>query len=62
MDRLIERERVPAPTAIARCREVLSEEGRDLSDDDVDAIRRHADVMAHTLIDLFLRARAQARG
>ena len=39
---------------MARCRELLGDEALDLSDEDVDAIRRHADAMAHVLVEIFL--------
>ena len=40
--------------SIARCREVLSDEAEGLSDEEIDLIRRHADAMAHVIIELFL--------
>lgn len=43
------------PTSIMRCRELLGHEADDLSDVEVDAIRRHADVMAHVIVEIFLR-------
>jgi hypothetical protein len=42
------------PVSIARCREILGDEAADLSDAEVDQIRRHADAMAHVIIDVFL--------
>ena len=39
--------------AITRCRELLGDEARELSDEDVDTIRRHAHVMAHLLGEIF---------
>jgi hypothetical protein len=44
--------------SIARCRELLGDEAVGLSDEEVDRIRRHADAMAHLLIELFLETRA----
>ena len=44
--------------SIARCRELLGDEAVGLSDEEVDRIRRHADAMAHVLIELFLEKRA----
>ena len=41
----------------ARCRKVLGDEAADLSDEEVDRIRRHADAMAHVLIELFVEKR-----
>ena len=43
---LSERERVPQPIPIARCRELLGEEAEGLSDDEIDKLRRHAQAMA----------------
>ena len=44
--------------SIARCREILGDEAVELSDAEVDQIRRHADAMAHVIIDVFLEERA----
>ena len=46
------------PTAIARCRELLGDEADGLSDSDVDRVRRHADAMAHVVVEMFLERRA----
>ena len=46
------------PISIARCREILGEEATELSDVEVDQIRRRADAMAHVIIDVFLEQRA----
>ncbi len=46
------------PISIARCREILGDEAAELSDTEVDWIRRHADAMAHVVIDVFLEQRA----
>ena len=40
--------------SIARCRELLGGEAEGLSDQDIDLIRRHADAMAHVLVEIFL--------
>jgi len=40
--------------SIARCRELLGDEADGLSDDEVDLIRRHADAMAHIIVEMFL--------
>jgi hypothetical protein len=53
MDDPKERERVPERARIARHRELLGDEARDLSDEDIEAIRRHAQAMAHALVDAF---------
>ena len=39
---------------IARCRELLGDEADGLSDGDVDRLRRHADAMAHIIVEMFL--------
>ena len=46
------------PISIARCREILGDEAAELSNTEVDRIRRHADAMAHVIIDVFLEQRA----
>ena len=50
----IQTDLVPEPISIARCRELLGDEALNLSDEDVHAIRRHADTMAHVLVEIFL--------
>ena len=52
-------EAVSEPMPIARCREVLGREADGLTDAEVDQIRRHADAMAHVLVEIFLEQRAQ---
>jgi hypothetical protein len=46
------------PISIARCREILGHEAEGLSDVVVDQIRRHADAMAHVIVEIFLDQRA----
>jgi hypothetical protein len=55
-------ELVPERVTITRCRELLGDEAVELSDEDVDAIRRHVHAMAHTLIDVFLQRPDHCRG
>jgi hypothetical protein len=43
--------------SVARGRELLGDEAVGLSDEEVDRIRRHADAMAHVLIEMFLEKR-----
>ena len=43
---------IPEPISIGRCRELLGDEADALTDDEVIAVVRHADVMAHILIDM----------
>ena len=46
----------PEPISTARCRKLLGHEADGLSDGDVDVIRRHADAMAHVLVEVFLES------
>jgi hypothetical protein len=46
------------PISIARCRELLGDEAVGVSDEEVDEIRRHAETMAHVVIELFLQDRS----
>jgi hypothetical protein len=57
-----ESELVSERVTITRCCELLGDEAVELSDEDVDAIRRHAHAMAHTLIEVFLQQPARRRG
>ena len=62
MDDPRERELVPERVSIARYRELFGDEAHDLSDEDIEAIRRHARAMAHTLIEVFLQQPDDSRG
>ena len=44
---------IPELIPIARCRELLRDEARELSDVDIDSIRHHANAMAHLLVEIF---------
>jgi hypothetical protein len=44
--------------SITRCRELLRDEAEGLSDQEIDLMRRHADTMAHVLIEIFLDSSA----
>jgi hypothetical protein len=46
------------PISIARCRKLLGDEAVGLSDEEVDEFRRHAETMAHVVIELFLQDRS----
>ena len=48
---------IPEPISIGRCRELLGDEADALTDDEVIGIARHAEAMAHTLIDLAVQDR-----
>lgn len=43
--------------SLAECRDLLGEEGMALSDEEADAVRQHAETMAHVLIEIFLESR-----
>jgi len=42
---------------IARCRALLGDEAKGLSDVEIDQIRRHADAVAQVLVQVFLEQR-----
>lgn len=42
---------------IAWCRALLGDEAEDLSDEEIDQIRRHADAVAHVLVEMLLEQR-----
>jgi hypothetical protein len=42
------------PISIARCREILGDEAEGLTEMEVDQICRHAESMAHVIVDLYL--------
>lgn len=44
---------------IARCRELLGDEAEGLSDEEIDHVRRHADAVAHMIVEMFLGQRAE---
>jgi len=62
MDDQSENGLVPERVDIARYRELLGDEARDLSDEDIEEIRRHARAMAHALIDAFREPQRPGRG
>lgn len=62
MDDARENELVSERVDLARYRELIGDEARDLSDEDIEAIRRHAQAMAHALIDAFREMHSPARG
>jgi hypothetical protein len=47
----------PEANTIARCRELLGDEAADMSDQEIDQIRRHADALAHVLVEMLLNQR-----
>ena len=44
---------------LARCRELLGDEAAGVSDEDLDRVRRHADALAHVLIEIAVARDAQ---
>ena len=60
MDDLVERDDARELVPIPPCRELLGDEAIGLTDDDLDNVRRHAHVMARTLVEVFLQQRASA--
>ena len=58
MDELVERDDARELVPIPRCRELLGDEAIGLTDDDLDDIRRHAQVIARTLVEVFLQQHA----
>ena len=57
MDVVERREDAPDATAIARCRELLGDEAAALSDHEIARIRRHAEMMAHLVVETFVANR-----
>ena len=60
MDDIIDREAESEETSLVRCRELLGDEGAELSDEQLDAIRQHAQAMANVLVELFLTGSSQS--
>ena len=48
-------EQEPEPISVARCRELLGNEADTLSDEEVLIVARHAESLAHVVIDLALQ-------
>lgn len=55
-------ERKPPPMSVARCRELLGDEANTLSDEEVLDVARHAEALAHIVIDLALSGRCNEAG
>jgi hypothetical protein len=45
-----------AGISIARCRELLGDDGCALSDEEIELLRRRADAMAHILVEIFVQS------
>ncbi|MEO8520098.1 MAG: hypothetical protein ABI603_01980 [Acidobacteriota bacterium] len=52
MDVLHRAEQESEPISIARCRELLGEDAESLTDQDIEDIRRHAETMAHIVVEI----------
>ena len=53
------RDNIEDDNTIARCRELLGDEVDGLSDEEIDRVRRHADAVAHVIVEMFLDQRAE---
>jgi hypothetical protein len=55
MDDTVEPQDAREALPIPRCRQLLGDEAIDLTDPEVEELRRHAHVLAHTLLEVFLQ-------
>ena len=60
MDDIIDREAESEETSLARCRELLGDEAAELADEQLQAMRQHAQAMANVLVELFLTSHARS--
>lgn len=60
MDDIIDCEVESEETSLARCRELLGDEAAEMPDEQLDAIRQHAEAMAIVLVELFLTGNSQS--
>lgn len=60
MDDITDREAESEEASLARCRDLLGDEGAELSDEQLAAIRQHAEAMAIVLVELFLNGNSQS--
>jgi hypothetical protein len=60
MDDITDVETDSERTSLSRCRELLGIEATELSDEQLDAIRQHAQAMANVLVELFLTGNSQS--
>jgi hypothetical protein len=56
MDDILDVEADSERPSLAECREFLGDEAAELSDEQLDAIRQHAQAMANVLVEIFLSA------
>jgi len=52
------RSEIADANTIARCRQLLGDDAGDLSDEEIDHIRRHADALAHVIVAMYAAQRA----
>jgi len=55
MDVIGRAEQEPEPISVARCRELLGDEADMMSDEEILAVARHAESLAHVVIELALQ-------
>ena len=55
MDAIDHADQEPEPLSVARCRELLGDDAEMMSDEDVVAVARHAETLAHILIGVALQ-------
>jgi len=56
MDVIDRAEQEPEPISVARCRELLGDDADMMSDEEILAVARHAETLAHVLIAVALQA------
>jgi hypothetical protein len=49
----------PDPIPLDLCRQLLASEAESLSDDEVELVRRHADALAHVLIEIAVQRQSE---
>ena len=54
MDAIDHADQEPEPISVARCRELLGDDAETMSDQEVVAVARHAETLAHILIAVAL--------
>jgi hypothetical protein len=55
MDVIDRAEQEPEPISVARCRELLGDDADMMSDEEILAVARHAETLAHVLIAVALQ-------
>jgi hypothetical protein len=55
MDVIDRAEQEPEPISVARCRELLGDDADTMSDEEILAVARHAETLAHVLIAVALQ-------